>query len=52
MQCSSAKSSGEFGCHGEGRTYVVLTTYVVDGEEVYGHSAEGLKIRMVRTNVK
>ena len=41
---------GRIGCHGEGRTYVVPITYVFDGDAVYGHSAEGLKIRMMRAN--
>jgi nitroimidazol reductase NimA-like FMN-containing flavoprotein (pyridoxamine 5'-phosphate oxidase superfamily) len=41
---------GRIGCYGEGRTYVVPITYVFDGEAVYGHSAEGLKIRMMRAN--
>ena len=41
---------GRIGCHGEGRTYIVPITYVFDGEAVYGHSAEGLKIRMMRAN--
>jgi uncharacterized protein len=41
---------GRIGCHGEGRTYIVPITYVFDGDAVYGHSAEGLKIRMMRAN--
>ena len=41
---------GRIGCSAEGRTYVVPITYVFDGEGVYGHSAEGLKIRMMRAN--
>ena len=41
---------GRIGCYLEGRTYIVPITYVFDGEAVYGHSAEGLKIRMMRTN--
>lgn len=41
---------GRVGCHAEGRTYVVPITYVFDGEMVYAHSAEGLKIRMMRAN--
>lgn len=41
---------GRIGCHGEGRTYIVPIIYVFDGEAVYGHSAEGLKIRMMRAN--
>lgn len=41
---------GRIGCYGEGRTYIVPITYVFDGEAVYAHSAEGLKIRMMRAN--
>ena len=41
---------GRIGCHGEGRTYIVPITYVFDGDAVYGHSADGLKIRMMRAN--
>ena len=41
---------GRIGCCGDGRTYIVPITYVFDGEAVYGHSADGLKIRMMRAN--
>jgi nitroimidazol reductase NimA-like FMN-containing flavoprotein (pyridoxamine 5'-phosphate oxidase superfamily) len=41
---------GRIGCHSEGRTYVVPVTYVFDGEAVYGHSGDGLKITMMRAN--
>lgn len=41
---------GRIGVHADGRTYVVPTTYVYDGEAVYAHSAEGLKIRMMRNS--
>lgn len=41
---------GRIGCYGEGRIYIVPITYVFDGEAVYGHSADGLKIRMMRAN--
>ena len=41
---------GRIGCYGDGRTYVVPVTYVFDGEAVYAHSAEGLKIRLMRAN--
>lgn len=42
------ESVGRIGVHAEGRTYVVPITYVYDGDNVYGHSAVGLKIRMMR----
>ena len=41
---------GRVGCYAEGRTYVVPIIYVFDGDAVYAHSAEGLKIRMMRAN--
>ncbi|MDP9320191.1 MAG: pyridoxamine 5'-phosphate oxidase family protein [Chloroflexota bacterium] len=39
---------GRIGVHAEGRTYVVPITYVYDGDNVYAHSAIGLKIRLMR----
>jgi nitroimidazol reductase NimA-like FMN-containing flavoprotein (pyridoxamine 5'-phosphate oxidase superfamily) len=41
---------GHIGCHAEGRTYVVPVNYVYDGESLYGHAAEGMKLRMMRAN--
>ncbi|HKY51022.1 MAG TPA: pyridoxamine 5'-phosphate oxidase family protein [Candidatus Limnocylindria bacterium] len=41
---------GRIGVHADGRTYVVPTTYVYDGDAVYGHAAEGMKVRMMRAN--
>jgi uncharacterized protein len=41
---------GRIGCHADGRTYVVPITYVYDGESIYGHSADGMKLRMMRKN--
>ena len=41
---------GRVGCYSESRTYVVPITYVFDGDAVYAHSAEGLKIKMMRAN--
>jgi|SRR5215469_15242574 len=41
---------GRIGCHSDGRTYVVPVTYAYDNGAVYGHSAEGLKLRMMRAN--
>ena len=38
------------GCHADGFTYVVPITYAYDGQAIYGHSAEGLKLRMLRAN--
>ncbi len=41
---------GRIGCHANGRTYVVPVTYVYDGDDIYGHTAEGMKVRMMREN--
>ena len=41
---------GRIACSSDGRIYIVPITYVFDGDAVYGHSAEGLKIRMMRAN--
>jgi uncharacterized protein len=38
------------GCHADGRVYVVPITYAYDGEALIAHSAEGLKLRMMRAN--
>jgi len=43
---------GRIGCHAEGRTYVVPITYAYDGDGVYAHSADGLKVRTMRANPK
>lgn len=41
---------GRIGCYADGRTYVVPVAYAYSGNSVYGHSAEGLKTRMMRKN--
>ncbi len=41
---------GRIGCHAGGRTYVVPSSYVYDGTAIYGHSALGQKIAMMREN--
>lgn len=41
---------GRIGCHAYGKTYVVPITYAYDGTFVYAHSAEGMKIHMMRAN--
>jgi uncharacterized protein len=41
---------GRIGCHAEGRTYVVPISYVYEGGSIYGYSAEGMKLRMMREN--
>lgn len=41
---------GRIGCHTAGRTYVVPVTYAYLDGCVYGHSAAGLKVQMMRAN--
>ncbi|HEX4744058.1 MAG TPA: pyridoxamine 5'-phosphate oxidase family protein [Candidatus Limnocylindria bacterium] len=43
-----AEVVGRIGVHADGRTYVVPVSYVYDGDAVYVHSLEGLKVRMLR----
>lgn len=47
-----AEVVARIGCHAEDTTYVVPTTYAYDGEYVYGHTKEGMKIDMMRKNPK
>jgi uncharacterized protein len=42
--------TGRIGCHADGRSYIVPVSYAYDGECVYAHSANGLKIRAMRAN--
>ena len=41
---------GRIGCHADGKTYVVPISYAYDGEYVYAHTIEGLKVHMMRKN--
>ena len=41
---------GRIGCHTKDMVYVVPFSYAYDGECVYGHTYEGLKIRTMREN--
>jgi nitroimidazol reductase NimA-like FMN-containing flavoprotein (pyridoxamine 5'-phosphate oxidase superfamily) len=41
---------GRIGCHADGLTYVVPIGYAYDGEYIYGHTGEGMKIDMMRKN--
>jgi nitroimidazol reductase NimA-like FMN-containing flavoprotein (pyridoxamine 5'-phosphate oxidase superfamily) len=45
-----AEVLGRIGCHAQGRTYVVPVTYAYDAGAIYGHSADGLKLQMMRAN--
>ena len=42
--------TGRIGCHAFKKTYVVPVSYVYDGTAIYAHSADGLKVRMMRKN--
>ena len=41
---------GRIGCHAEGKTFVVPISYAYDGKDIYAHTHEGLKIKMMRQN--
>jgi nitroimidazol reductase NimA-like FMN-containing flavoprotein (pyridoxamine 5'-phosphate oxidase superfamily) len=41
---------GRIAVHADERTYIVPISYVYDGRSIYAHSAEGLKLRMMRAN--
>ena len=43
---------GRIGCHANDLTYVVPVSYVYEGDCVYGHAEEGMKINMMRQNPK
>ena len=43
---------GRIGCHAKGKTYVVPINYCYDGEYIYCHTHEGLKIDIMRENPK
>jgi uncharacterized protein len=43
---------GRIGCSVAGQVYVVPVFYAYDGKYIYGHSSEGMKIRMLRAKPK
>lgn len=43
---------GRIGCYADGKVLVVPVTYAYDGECIYAHSKEGMKIKMMRKNPK
>ncbi len=43
---------GRIGCHADGITYVVPISFAYDGEAVYAHTSEGMKVNMMRNNPK
>ena len=46
------ESIGRIGCHANSITYVVPVSYAYDGTYIYGHTYEGMKIKMMRENQK
>ena len=43
---------GRIGCHANDTTYIVPISYAYDGENVYAHTHEGMKIDIMRKNPK
>jgi nitroimidazol reductase NimA-like FMN-containing flavoprotein (pyridoxamine 5'-phosphate oxidase superfamily) len=41
---------GRIGCHANGLTYVVPVSYAYDGNYIYCHTFEGMKVDMMRSN--
>lgn len=41
---------GRIGCHLDGKTYIVPITYAYDGKNIYCHTTEGLKTKIMQTN--
>ncbi len=41
---------GRIGCHTDDLTYVVPISYAYDGENIYCHTHEGMKTKMMRKN--
>ncbi|CAN5589543.1 hypothetical protein BH10BAC3_BH10BAC3_32860 [soil metagenome] len=41
---------GRIGCHADDLTYIVPISYGYDGHSIYGHTEEGLKLRLMRRN--
>ena len=41
---------GRLGCHADGLTYVVPISFAYDGEYIYGHTQEGMKLDLMRKN--
>jgi uncharacterized protein len=49
-QLLSSQVVGRIGCHYNGTTYVVPISYAYDGDSVYAHTGEGMKLDMMRKN--
>lgn len=46
----STQVFGRIGCHANNKTYIVPVSYAYDGKYIYGHTQEGMKIKMMREN--
>ena len=49
-QVLASQMVGRIGCHVEERTYIVPVAFAFDGQYIYAHSRNGLKISMMRRN--
>ena len=49
-QMLHSQTVGRLGCYASGEIYVVPVTYAFDGQHIYAHSREGMKVRMMREN--
>ncbi|SMO65964.1 pyridoxamine 5'-phosphate oxidase family protein [Solitalea koreensis] len=47
-----SQNIGRIGCYADDTMYIVPVSYVYDGEYVYAHSRDGMKIKMMRQNPK
>jgi uncharacterized protein len=41
---------GRLGCSSDGKVYVTPISYVYDGDCIYGHAADGMRLRMLRAH--
>ena len=49
-QVLQTQMMGHLACHAQNRTYIVPISYAYDGQYIYVHTYEGLKIQMMREN--
>jgi len=51
LQVLQSEVMGRIGCYdADGGVYIMPITYVLEGEFIYAHSKEGLKIQLMRRN--
>ena len=46
----SSNVIGRIGCAADKKVYIVPVTYVYDGQYIFGHTVEGMKIEILRNN--